>query len=256
MVGCSVAKVTARKETGKLVIDFTYRGVRCREQTALADNSANRRRAGLVLARLKSAIADGSFRYSEFFPGSALVVRFEKLQVSVAQGELPEAHSGGASGVVPDKAPTPAFRDFVSDWMRNHEVEWRRSHIKVLKSTVDGHLVPYFGDKPVGQITKSDILAFRTHLGKLPGRGGDTMSNKRINGILGPLKQMLTEAAELHGFASQVTTVKPLKVRKNDIEPFTLDDVQKILANVRPDYRDYFTVRFFTGWPGRSRSPQ
>lgn len=32
-----MAKVVARKETGKLVIDFTYRGVRCREQTALED---------------------------------------------------------------------------------------------------------------------------------------------------------------------------------------------------------------------------
>ena len=30
-----MAKVTVRKETCKLVIDFTYRGVRCREQTAL-----------------------------------------------------------------------------------------------------------------------------------------------------------------------------------------------------------------------------
>jgi hypothetical protein len=34
-----MAKVTTRKETGKLVIDFTYHGVRCREQTALADTA-------------------------------------------------------------------------------------------------------------------------------------------------------------------------------------------------------------------------
>ncbi len=44
-----MAKVVARKETGKLLIDFTYRGVRCREQTALPDTAQNRKRVGLVL---------------------------------------------------------------------------------------------------------------------------------------------------------------------------------------------------------------
>lgn len=132
--------------------------------------------------------------------------------------------------------------------MRDHEVEWRRSHIKVLRSTVDGHLVPHFGDMQVGRITKADILAFRTKLAALPGRGGKPgLSNKRINGILAPLRQMLTEAAETHGFVSPVSTYKPLKVRKTDVEPFTLDEVQLILKTVRPDYKDYFAVRFFTG---------
>ena len=45
-----MAKVTARKETGRLVIDFTYRGVRCREQTALADTGANRKRVDAIRA--------------------------------------------------------------------------------------------------------------------------------------------------------------------------------------------------------------
>jgi len=242
-----MAKVVVRKETGKLVIDFTYRGVRCREQTALTDTSANRRRAGPILARLQAAVADGSFRYAEFFPGSALAARFDQTQKTALPVSQPNVQIGGAGTVVADEAQTPSFADFVTDWMRNHEVEWRRSHIKVLKSTVDSHLLPYFGSKPVAQITKADVLAFRTHLGKLPGRGGASLSNKRINGILGPLKQVLAEAAELHGFASPVTTLKPLKVRKIDIEPFTLDEVQRILATVRADFRDYFIVRFFTG---------
>jgi len=36
-------------------------------------------------------------------------------------------------------------------------------------------------------------------------------------------------------------------VRKVDVDPFSLQDVQSILATVRADYRNYFTVRFFTG---------
>ena len=132
--------------------------------------------------------------------------------------------------------------------MRDHEVEWRRSHIKVLCSTVDGHLLPHFADKHVGRISKADILAFRTKLAALPGRGGKTgLSNKRINGILAPLRQMLNEAAEVHGFPSPVATYKPLRIRKTDVEPFTLDEVQLILKTVRADYKDYFAVRFLTG---------
>ena len=36
-------------------------------------------------------------------------------------------------------------------------------------------------------------------------------------------------------------------VRKIDIAPFTLDEVQLIISRVRVDYRQYLTVRFFTG---------
>ncbi len=243
-----MAKVTSRKETGKLVIDFTYRNVRCREQTALADTVQNRKRVGLVVVKLKAAIADGTFSYAEFFPGSALAARFASQPATdvYEHASLAVARDVATSNLGAFRA-TPLFREFVETWFTSHEVEWRRSHIKVLRSTVDGHLKPYFGDKPVGQVTKADILMFRTHLSKLPGRGAASMSSKRINGILQPLKQMLAEAAEQHGFVSQVTTLKPLKVRKTDVEPFTLDEVQIILTNARPDYRDYFTVRFFTG---------
>ncbi len=59
-----MAKVTSRKETGRLVIDFTHKGVRCREQTALADTPANRKRAEATVKRLKSALSDGSFNYA------------------------------------------------------------------------------------------------------------------------------------------------------------------------------------------------
>lgn len=239
-----MAKVTARKETGRLVIDFTYRGVRCREQTALPDTAQNRKRAELVVLRIKSAIAAGTFDYSEFFPGSALVTRFA-------------ANTGGATAkIVTVSAPavaampvaaTPTLRDFTATWLAEHQVEWRRSHIKVLKSTIDGHLLPALGDRPVGTITKAEILAFRAKLAELPGRTGEKLSNKRINGILAPLSQILNEAAERYSFVSPTSKLKRLKVRKSDVDPFTLDQVQTLLATVRIDWRDYFTTRFLTG---------
>ena len=43
------------------------------------------------------------------------------------------------------------------------------------------------------------------------------------------------------------TGIKPLKVPRTDVDPFTLEEVQLILKHVRPDFRNYYTVRFFTG---------
>jgi len=39
-----MGKVRARSDNSKLFLDFYYQGVRCREQTALVDSPANRRK--------------------------------------------------------------------------------------------------------------------------------------------------------------------------------------------------------------------
>lgn len=236
-----MAKVTARKETGRLVIDFTYRGVRCREQTALTDTAANRKLLQAVVNRIKKAQAEGSFRYADFFPQSALCARF-------ADASVAPQHTGESAPVEAEAVPTtPGLRTYAEAWLTNHTVEWRRSHVRVLRSTIDGHLVPHFGDKPVGQIGKADILAFRNKLAEMPGRAAKGLSAKRINGILAPLKQMLAEAAEMYGFTSPAVNIKPLRVRKSDVQPFTLTEVQTLIGRARADYRHYFITRFFTG---------
>ena len=244
-----MAKVTARKETGRLVIDFTYRGVRCREQTALADTAANRKRVEIMLAKLKAAMAAGTFAYRDFFPGSPLAGRFDTPQPAPVPAPgtpaLPTSASAAATSAA--TSPTPSFKDFTATWMSERQIEWRRSHLKVLKCTLDGHLLPHFGDRPVGTITKADILAFRTKLADLPGRTGPKMSAKRINGILAPMRQILAEAADRYGFVSPALNLKPLRLRKTDVEPFTLEQVQQMLATVRVDWRNYFATRFFTG---------
>ena len=147
-----------------------------------------------------------------------------------------------------DVPATPAFRVFIEQWIRDHAVEWRRSHLRTLRSTVDSHLLPVFGDRPVGAITREEILAFRSSLAEKAGRKeGSRLSNKRINSIIAILKQALDEAALQHRFVSPAAGLKRLKVRRSDVQPFSLEEVQRLLATVRPDYRDYLLVRCFTG---------
>ncbi len=56
-----MANVRVRPETGCLYFDFQYRGIRCRELTALTDTPANRRAVQSVATRIKRKIAKGSF---------------------------------------------------------------------------------------------------------------------------------------------------------------------------------------------------
>jgi integrase len=238
MVVYSMAKVTVRKETGKLVIDFTYRSVRCREQTALFDTMPNRKRVQAMIDKIQNAQKNGVFRYADFFPDSAMVARFEPNVLSAKSQSADE----------PGVCVGPSFKDFATTWFDERSIEWRRSHIKSLLSTLNGRLVPYFGGKVVGSITKSDVLEFRATLGKVKGRGDQIgLSPKRINEIMGLLRQILNEAADRFEFTSPMTNIKKLRQKKTDVDPFNLVDVQRIIATVRADYKNYFTTRFLTG---------
>ena len=243
-----MASIRARKETSLLFFDFRFNGQRCREQTMLQDTPVNRKRLEKALAKIESDMAAGSFDYAVTFPGSrnALAKAPEPAPTSPpGVPALPMSTAAAAASAA--ASATPSFKDFTATWLSEHQIEWRRSHLKVLKCTLDGHLLPHFGDRPVGTISKADIMAFRAKLADLPGRTCAKLSNKRINGVLAPLRQILAEAADRHGFVSPALNLKPLRLRKTDVEPFTLEQVQQILTTVRADWRNYFTVRLFTG---------
>jgi integrase len=238
-----MGSIRARQDNGLLFFDFRFQGLRCREQTLLQDTPANRKRLEKALAAIESEIKAGTFDYAKTFPGSQSLSRLN----GAAPGSSVSPQMQAAAVATLPASPSPTFRTFTATWLSEHQVEWRRSHIKVLNSTLNGHLLPAFGDKPVGAITKSDVLTFRATLADKPGRVGDKLSAKRINNILAVMRQTMADAADRYSFVSPCVNVKPLKIRKSDVQPFSLDQVQKILATVRADWRDYFTTRFLTG---------
>ena len=229
-----MASIRVRPETGILFFDFQYQGVRCREQTALPDTPQNRKKMAKILERIQAEIALGHFDYRRYFPHSALARRF----AAPAPGEATGSVASGA---------TPTFSDFAATWFAEREVEWSNAHRVTVRLTLDRHLLPAFGDTPVAAIDKAAVLGFRADLAKQPGQGSGHLSPSRINHILNPLRMILTEAAERFSFPPPMLGVKSLKVPRTAVDPFTLEEVRQILAHVRPDFRPYYTVRFFTG---------
>jgi integrase len=61
------------------------------------------------------------------------------------------------------------------------------------------------------------------------------------------MRMILTETADRFHFTPSFHNIKPLKIQKTNVDPFTLEEIQLLLNTVRPDYKDYFTVRFFIG---------
>ena len=238
-----MASIQVRKKTNCLIIDFYHQGQRCREQTALEDTAANRKRVQKVIDRIEADITSGTFDYRRYFPSSKHIVKFDELNGAPVMDPV-AANVAQAVAAPVINGDVPLFRDFADTWFAEKEVEWRKSHRISTRADVDKLLKPHFGDKVVSQITKADILTFRATLAKVIARGKTTlMSARRINKIFGPLRQILCEAADRFDFRTPFHNIKPLEIRKTDIKPFTLDEVRLIINTVRADFKHYYTVR-------------
>lgn len=216
----------------RLFVDFRYEGRRCKEYTGLFDTPANRRDVQKLVKRLDAALLLGTFDYAEFFPDSPRAMEGQPEAEEVAKE-------------IDDRI---RFTDFAEQWFIEKRVEWRHSYQSTIRISLDNYLIPTFGEMPVEDITKAKILEFRVSLAKIPGQGGaPSLSPSRINHIMTPLRMILTEAADRYEFHNPWQNIRPLKEPRTQVEPFSLDEVQKILRWVRDDYRAYYIVRFFTG---------
>ena len=241
-----MGSIRVRDDNMHLFFDFYFRGTRCREQTALPDTQANRKKLEKILERIELEIKTGTFEYARYFPGSRMVSKFA-APVQITQPVLSAAVVATVAGNRQSTTNLPTFKQFSATWVAENEVAWRRSNRRTIDDILNRHLLPAFGEKGVDEITKADILTFRSTLAKVPGRKAETLSAKRINAIMAPLRQILNEAADRFEFTTAFRNIKPLKQLRSDVEPFTLEEVQKILITVRQDFRNYYTVRFFTG---------
>ena len=170
-----MGKIRTRKETGRLYLDFFYKGIRCREQTALNDTPTNRKTVEKLLQRIEARILLDDFDYAEFFPESKNIKKIQKKRALLGNDST-ELYSDC------DALPEVNFEEFANQWFIELQVEWRLSHRRSVSSILEKSLIPEFGAKLVNNITKANILEFRGNLAKRKGRGDNkTLSPKTIN---------------------------------------------------------------------------
>jgi integrase len=228
--------IRVRKETNNLYLDFAYLGCRCREQTALKDTPANRKKVETLAKRIEARMLLSEFDYENFFPNSKNLKKIYQQSESV----------NGIKSNTTD-ATTSSFKIYAEQWFSLKKVEWRNSHSINMLSVLEGSLIPFFGQKDLRAITKQDILTFRSMLCQKPGRTSIFLTPKTINNHMQLLHSILADAADEYSFTSPFRKIKTLKSKKGHIAPFSLEEVDQIIRCVREDYKNYYKVRFFTG---------
>ncbi len=249
-----MGSIRIREETKTLYFDFRYRGVRCRELTKLNATRANILRLEGILKRIEREIAAGKFMYRNYFPNSKRADLFGGIppsppspteMASVVRKAMDALPIGQKGAFTVNFNKNPLFPEFSDLWFAEREVDWKRSTQIKVRDILNKHLVPRFRGRRVGDVTKADILAFRADLAK------DTSERKglspaRVNGILNVLRQILNEAADRFEFNMTFKGIKPLRVSKTKIDPFTLAEVKALIDAVQNDFRPYLITAFFT----------
>lgn len=232
-----MASIRRRRESGMLMLDFRYRGQRCREQTLLPDTPTNRGRLQAMAKRIERAINEGTFSYADFFPDSR-----RALTESARPGAAASTDTLSASSVT-----SPLFSEFAETWFSESEPRWRKRHRNSMRDTLDKIFCPFFGAKPLGEISRADLLTFRAEIAKRRGRGGRSLSARRINKLMMQLKAIINEGCDRSGVPSPARGIVPLKQKRSEVQPFSLEEVERLIATVRDDYKPYLTVRCMTG---------
>ncbi|PCI58751.1 MAG: integrase [Gammaproteobacteria bacterium] len=223
--------IRVRKETNKLYFDFMYRNTRCREQTTLVDSPANRKKLHKVLDHIDAQILLNQFDYQQQFPQSKMVSKLE-IKQNVVKEHL---------------SSVPTFKEFANTWFNEAKVGWRLNYIRNVSLVINNRLIPDFGEDKVDEVTKADLLQFRSQLSEVKQKNGDLLSASHINRHMKILRMIFNEAADRFNFSTPYRNIKLLKVPITQIEVFTLEEANSILSNVNPDFKSYYTVRFFTG---------
>ncbi len=137
------------------------------------------------------------------------------------------------------KDETLTFGSIVKRWAKIHSTKIKYSTWKDYRSAMNAHILPYFGDMLIEDITYMKVENFILTLGCSP---------KRVNNILIPMRSVFKMVFK-EGLVKENVMMKidNLPVEHSEIIPFSHDEVIKILDAIDPFYRNYTAVRFYSG---------
>ncbi len=95
----------------------------------------------------------------------------------------------GTSAVRGALTPLPTDRA-LRDWFGAHEATLKKSTRSTTRSMIEVHLVPYFGDRDLREVSRADILAFASK------KVGEGKSPKLVGNVLGILRRVMNIAKD------------------------------------------------------------
>jgi integrase len=135
------------RPNGRIQFDLHLYGQRFREGTKTMATPKSLKQAQTTLKKMNAEIALGSFQYRDYFPHSKKVALFEALQRAKHPDRL-----------------YPFFDDYANAWFDRQQGQWKNSYRSTVRNTLDRHLIPFFGNILVSEITLSQVDYFRQDL--------------------------------------------------------------------------------------------
>lgn len=205
-----------RPRGNSIVLDFTYQGIRCRETlrtkpTKTAIKEATRKREAVL-----HAIAMNNFDYANFFPDSP-----RAIELSKNSGRL------------------VTIETTLKKWLKAIQLRCQPSTIKDYNSIVYTHLIPAFGHLALSDLSAELVNNWIMTLG---------ISNKRINNVLIPLRQVFKDALFDDLIERDpMLRVRPLPKTTKEPKPFRPSEIDKILQELTGQDKNLIQFAFWSG---------
>ena len=134
---------------------------------------------------------------------------------------------------------TKLFGEVAQQWAEIMSQKVKSSTLKDYRSAMNHYILSRFGNVPIKDIDFLDIEEFRSKL---------KCSNKRKNNVLVPMRSLMKFALKA-GLIDKnpMDLIDNLTVSKPEIYPLSIDEVHRFLDVVKPQYKSFFIVAFYTG---------
>jgi integrase len=225
------------KTAESIRILFRYQGKLCRETLPLEHTERNIKVARNRRHAILHDISNNEFKYEEHFPNSATVRKINEQR----EAELRKEEEA-------QKKSIPALGEYLDEYLKLGLRRWKNSSKNEYEQVV-GQLKKIWGEnKPLPDLTVKVIRNWIMGLG---------VGKSRINNLTSPLKGALRLAAideviEYNPF--DLINISELIPKKDDddeddgiVDPFSVDEIEAILAACRHQERDMFQFAFGTG---------
>ncbi|APF00818.1 Arm DNA-binding domain-containing protein [Pseudomonas putida] len=200
-------------------ITFMFRGVRCRERVALKPSATNLKKAQQHKAAIEHAIAQGTFDYSVTFPGSPRAAKF-----------APETSQETAGG-------------YLTKWLQAKKKHISSSTFEGYRKIVELRLLPTIGHHLVIDLKRKTIKDWLDTL---------QVGNKTLSNIQSCLRSALNDAVDeelldTNPLAGWTYARKEAPPKEDDVDPFTPEEQQAILAALSGQARNMVQFALWTG---------
>ncbi|KTD43015.1 site-specific integrase [Legionella parisiensis] len=203
-------------------IDFTYRGVRCRETLKIEPTKANIKYAERLRGEILNAISLGTFNYQDYFPNSQRSKMFGYSVMKSTVGEL------------------------LNEYMEIAEKTLEPSTFNGYRKACEAHLYPAFGNIPIKDLSSMIIRNYVTKL---------ELTLKTIRNILTPLRNTLDQALNDGMITSNpldrlvLSKLVDKKTRSSnwEVDPFNQEEIKAILSEAKDQSRNLFQFAFYSG---------